>query len=39
MDSEEAQQTSIQNLGIVTSKKGLKPSKTKLKQWLLKEEI
>jgi hypothetical protein len=39
MDSEDAQQTSIQKLGRVTYKNGLKIQKAKRKQWPLKEEI
>jgi len=36
MDSEDAQQISIQNLGIVTSKNGLKLSKSKIKTMAFK---
>jgi CTP:phosphocholine cytidylyltransferase-like protein len=39
VDSEDALQISIHNLETVTSKYRSKISKSKTKQWLLKEEI
>jgi hypothetical protein len=39
VDSEDALQISIHKLETVTSKYGLKISKSKTKQWVLKEEI